>query len=176
MGGSLQDQLLKAGLVDARKAKQLESEQRKQGRQQRAAASQRDRAAAEQAQAEKAERDRELNRRREEEARRRALSAEIDDLVRAHQVPSGQGELAYNFADGRLVKRVYVTDAQRRQLAGGQLAIVRHGPGYALVPAEIAGKVRERDAARVVVLNAPQAREDPDDPYAQYRVPDDLMW
>lgn len=176
MGGSLQDQLLKAGLIDSRKAKQVETDKRKQGRQQRGGSADRDRPAVQQALAEKTARDRELNRRREEEARRRAVAAEVEDLIRTHRVQTDRGDLTYNFADGQVVKRVSVTPDQRRQLANGQLAVVRDGAGYALVPVEIAQRIRARDEACIVLLNQPDAREDPADPYAQYKVPDDLMW
>jgi hypothetical protein len=82
----------------------------------------------------------------------------------------------YNFADGKLVKRIYVTETQRRQLAGGQLAVVRQGEGYDLVPLDVAEKIRARDGAGLVLLNQPEAEEEQDEAYAAYRVPDDLMW
>jgi len=168
--------LLKAGLVDSQKARQATAEKRKQSRQQHGTSPDRDRLAAQQALAEKAERDRELNRRRQEEARRKAVAAEIAELVRAHRVSRDGGEVPYNFADGKLVKRIYVTETQRRQLAGGQLAVVRQGEGYDLVPLDVAEKIRARDGAGLVLLNQPKAEEEQDEAYAAYRVPDDLMW
>jgi hypothetical protein len=176
MGGSLRDQLLKAGLVDPRKARQAEAEKRKQGRQQRSGTPEAERVAAQQALAEKAARDRELNRRRQEEARRKALAAEVADLIRSHVIARDGGDVRYSFADGQVLKQIYVTRAQQHQLATGQIGIVRHGEGYALVAAAVAEKVRARDQASLVLLNATDAGEDADDPYAAYKVPDDLMW
>jgi uncharacterized protein YaiL (DUF2058 family) len=42
----------------------------------------------------------------------------------------------------------------------------------------VAEKIRQRDVAAVVLLNtrAAEAAADPDDPYAAYQIPDDLMW
>jgi len=176
MGGSLQDQLLKAGLVDSQKARQARTEKRKQGRQQHGGAADADRLAAQQALAEKAERDRELNRRRQEEARRKALAAEITELVRVHRIPREGGDRPYNFTDGKLVKRIYVTEAQQRQLANGQLAIVRQGDGYELVSAEVAERIRAREGASLVLLNPAKTRDEEDEAYAEYKVPDDLIW
>jgi hypothetical protein len=176
MGGSLREQLLKAGLTDPRKAKQVETEKRKEGRQRRNAPPGVERPVAQQAMSAKAERDRVLNRERQEAARRKAVAAEVADLVRAHRLSREGGDVAYHFPDGRAIKQLYVTPAQQRQLAGGQLAIVRDGKGYALVDPGVAEKVRVRDEASLVLLNRPDAPREEDDPYAQYKVPDDLMW
>ena len=60
MGNSLQEQLLKAGLVSAHQARQNRTEKRKQDRQPSRGEADADRLAARKAQAEKAERDRML--------------------------------------------------------------------------------------------------------------------
>jgi hypothetical protein len=174
MSSSLRDQLLKAGLVNAHRARQ--TERRKQGRQERGGRPAPGGPGPEQARAQKAERDRELNRQRQAEAQRKALAAEVADLVRAHRVSPEGGEVAYHFTDGKTVRRLYVTPAQQGQLAAGHLAIVRDGRGYALVPADAAEKIRARDEACVVVLNRPGPEGEADDPYAGYTGPDDLMW
>ena len=45
-----------------------------------------------------------------------------------------------------------------------------------LVPAAVAEKITQRQAESIVVLNAKQQQEDEDDPYADFKIPDDLMW
>lgn len=176
MGNSLQEQLLKAGLVDPQKLKEARAEKRKQTRQPGGRDSERERAVAQQAQARKAERDRELNRQRQEEARRKAIAAEVRDLVQAHRVPRDGGDVAFHFIDGKLVRRIYVTAEQQRQLAAGQLAVVRPPARYELVPLEIAEKIRARDPTAGVFLSAQSPADAEDDAYAAYKVPDDLMW
>ncbi|MCB1676070.1 MAG: DUF2058 family protein, partial [Halioglobus sp.] len=52
---------------------------------------------------------------------------------------------------------------------------------YELLPAAAAEKIRQRDVQTIVLLNtrragAPGDTADVDDPYAQYVIPDDLMW
>ena len=49
--------------------------------------------------------------------------------------------------------------------------------GYEVIPREAALKIQERDPQRIVQLNV-QTEEAAaeDDPYAAYKIPDDLMW
>lgn len=174
MRNALQDQLLKAGLVTERQVKQANAEQRKDARAPKDDARQR----AQRAAAEKAERDRQLNLQREAEQARKANVAQIQQLIEAHRVEAGEGEFAFNFSHGVRVKRLYVSDAVRERLVRGSLAIVKASKGYALVPADVADKIAERDAASVILHNRPSQTPTAaqDDPYAAYAVPDDLMW
>ncbi|MEA3276632.1 MAG: DUF2058 domain-containing protein [Pseudomonadota bacterium] len=178
MGNSLQDQLLKAGLVNEQKAKQTRSAKRKKNKQAggKATAGNEDRQRVQQAAAEKATRDRELNRQREEAARRKAEANELRQLIHAHRIPRRDGDVPYSFLDGDSLKRIYVTVEQQGRLAGGKLAVVRQDMGYELVSVEIAEKIRSRDRSLVLVLNRPGEQSAEDDEYADYKVPDDLMW
>lgn len=171
---SLKDQLMKAGLADAKKARKAEHEKRQQAKDPQAeSASQ----LAQQALAEKAERDRELNRKREEEKARLALAAQVRQLVETQRISRQGGDVAYQFVDSSKIKKLHVTPAQQDQLVRGQIAIVRHGDSHELVPAVVAEKIRSRDAAAVVLLNTrTTSAEAEDDPYADYKIPDDLMW
>ena len=57
------------------------------------------------------------------------------------------------------------------------IAISKLGEEYELVPANIAEKIAQRDASVILVHNQPGADQvDEDDPYADYPIPDDLMW
>lgn len=179
MGNSLQDQLLKAGLIDEQKLKQARSSKRKQTKKtgkRQTPEQQEARQAAQRAQAEKAARDRELNRQRQEEAAQRAAENEIRQLIHTHRVVRDRGDLAYNFSDGSTLKRIYVNQEQHAKLVSGALAIVRQDAFYEVVPREIAERVRERDPSLILVLNQPTEADGGDDPYADYQVPDDLMW
>ena len=61
-------------------------------------------------------------------------------------------------------------------MGSGSAAIVRLGESYEVVPADVAEKIRARDAASVVDTGAADSTPDEDDPYKDYQVPDDLMW
>lgn len=171
----LQAQLLKAGLVkpeQLRRAEQQKRDANKRGEKPPVV----DRAQ-QQAQL-KADADRERNRKRDEQLARKALAAEIRQLVEAHRLDRRGAEAAYQFLDGSKIRKLPLHEAQREQVLKGALAIVRFGGGFELVPPPIAEKIAKRDAGRVVNLSQPADAEVDSavDPYADFPVPDDLMW
>ena len=181
MGNSLQDQLIGAGLVDEKKAKQLKAEQSKKRRKKRKTGHQGAQSgkSASQRVNPSATRDRELNRRREQERARKALAVQIRQLVEAHGVAEEkEAEEAYNFVDGGKVKKIYVSEKSRASIGSGKLAIVRVDRRYRLMPSEYVEKLRQRDHDCVVLHNASgQATiSTEDEEYPEHRVPDDLMW
>lgn len=182
MSNSLRDQLLKAGLVDEKKLRQSRQEKKNHGRKQKGgkgtAPAAHGGSAAEQARRQQAERSRELNRNQQEAAARKALAAQIRQIIETHRV-ARDGELTYHFQHGNKVRRIHVNQDQHERLSRGQLGIVTLSGGYELLPLDALEKVRERDAARVVLCNEPggETRSPAaDDPYAGYEIPDDLVW
>jgi uncharacterized protein YaiL (DUF2058 family) len=181
MSNALRDQLLKAGLVNDKQVKKAVKEKRKetlQGRNNPAPLADA-KLQAQKAQAEKAERDRQLNLQRKEAVEQKAIAAQVRQLIETNRRPKGDGDTPYNFVDGNKVKRIYVSDACRDQIRRGLLAIVKLNGGYELVPSEIAEKIRARDPASVVLCNDPRGVADDaqgEDPYADYTIPDDLIW
>ena len=177
---SLQDQLLKSGLASDAKAKQVKSEKRKQSKQQRNNGIEivdEVRLSAEQARQQQVERDRELNRQRKLAEEQKALAAQIKQITELNRIAKDHNGLAYQFTDDNKVKSVYVAEKVREALINGRAGIVRLDSAYEIVPAEIARKIQDRDARYVVVLNQPtQDMPAADDPYAQYQIPDDLIW
>ncbi len=179
---SLQEQLLKSGLADAKKAKQINKEKRKEAKQKPKGDKQVDevKLAAQQALAEQAERARELNREKQAQAERRAIAAQIVQLIRVNRVErpgaSAGDAVAYQFSHGKKIKKIYVTRRQQEQLIKGALAVVELEGSYELLPAPVAEKISQRDAGRVLVRNEAVESVDEDDPYADYQIPDDLMW
>ena len=179
MRNPLQEQLLKAGLVNKAKAAQVVREQAKKHKGKGSAAPSMEQLEAQRLQAEKAERDRAIAAERNAHARTHEAHAQICQIVEAHKVKR-EGEIAYRFTDGDKIKDVLVSPALRAQLAAGSLVIVRHGEGYELLPRIAADKVHERDAA-MIVLDHGRATDagsnDADDEYyKQFEVPDDLIW
>lgn len=176
---SLQDQLLKAGLADEKKAKAIRSEKRKQRKQQPKGAIQVNEAEirARQAREEKAERDRQLNLQRQKEAEKKAIQAQIRQMVETNRLDRSRGETSYQFVDSKKIKKILVDDTMVDQLSRGRLAVVRLGENYDVVPEKVARKIMERDESAVVVLHdRKQDDQGEDDPYAGYEIPDDLMW
>jgi uncharacterized protein YaiL (DUF2058 family) len=177
---SLQDQLLKAGLTDKKKLKQASKNKRKEEnlkRHNKQEIVDEAKLAAQQTLAEKAERSRELARQQNAEAEKKAVAAQIRQLIELNKQPRQGGEIAYNFSDGKHIKKLFVTNTMQTHLIKGKLAIVKQGENYELVPAPIAVKIEQRDPAAVLVCNdAGPEIEDENDPYADYKIPDDLMW
>ncbi len=175
---SLQEQLLKAGIVDQKKAKKIQQEKRKASKSapKGHAPVDENKERAQRALAEKAERDRELNRQQQAANEKKAIRAQIVQLIRMNRVERG-GEIPYQFSDGRKIKKIFVTPKLQDELTRGQLAIARLDGSYELLPAAAARKIMQRDADAIVLLNEKSpAAVDEDDPYAAYQIPDDLMW
>jgi uncharacterized protein YaiL (DUF2058 family) len=179
MRNPLQEQLLKAGLVNKTKAAQVVREQAKQRKGKTPAPPSAEQLDAQRLQIEKAERDRALAAERNAQARANEQHAQIRQIVEAHKVKR-EGEIAYRFTDGDAIRNVLVNEPLRAQLASGTLVIVRHDQGYELLPRIAADKVAERDGAMIVLDHARSetgSGNDADDEYyKQFEVPDDLIW
>ena len=179
MSQSLQDQLLKAGLVDEKSVKKAAKDKRKQRRQQKGGASTAKPAETERQSLDAANkrRDRELNMQRDAAHRARERDAQVKQIIASHVIPLEEGDAVYNFADGGKVKKLYMTESTRARIARGDIAILKNGEAYVLVPAEIAARVEERTKERVLVFQ--KGHDEPavdEDPYAEFQVPDDLKW
>jgi uncharacterized protein YaiL (DUF2058 family) len=179
MANSFGDQFLKAGLVNKSRlneAKKSKSKQEKLKHKQKIEVIDEAVEAARQAAAEKTARDRELNRRQKEDLERRAVQAQVRQLIELNRLPRDDGEVGYNFQDGESVRKIFVTEDIRDKLAHGLLAIVRFDGGYEVIPSIVAQKIMQRDAACIVSQSPNRQESGEDDPYADYKVPDDLMW
>ena len=176
---SMQEQFLKAGLVDKNKAKQANHEKTKQKQAERKTGTQtvdEARLAALEVQRKNAERARELNSQRDAAANQKAIMAQIAKMVQKNRQSKGNGDIAYNFTHGTKIDRIYVSAPVQSHLMAGRLVIVCMAGTTELVPRIIADKIAERDATLVVRVNKPSAQVDADDPYAAFQIPDDLMW
>ena len=114
-----------------------------------------------------------------EKALRKAINAQIRQLVEMHRVDRSRGDIAFNFTDGKAIKKLYVNALQQKQLASGLLAIVKQGDQYEVLPAPIADKIAQRDPARVIDCRESDAAaltEEEQEWYKDYEIPDDLMW
>lgn len=183
MSNSLFDQLKKSGLVDEKKAKKVSQDKRVQAKKNRKnkneAQEDENKQRAKQAAAEKAARDKELNRQRNEAAEQKAIQAQIRQLIETNRIAREEkpSDVAFNFADQKKVQKIYVSDQLQTQLSRGRLAIVKLDDRYELVPYPVAEKIKQRDEVCVVFCSELQSQEaDEDDPYADFQIPDDLMW
>ena len=178
----LQEQLLKAGLVKKSKVAAAAREQHLAKHAKAASAPSETALDAERARAEKVERDRALEAERKAQARAAELRAQARQIIRDKKLPRS-GESDYRFYADGAIRSLLVDDDQRRKLAAGTLVIVRFGDGYELLPRPAGLQVRERDPDCIVLdhglaadADATDAPSEDDAYYAQFQVPDDLMW
>lgn len=172
---SLQDQLLKAGLANKSQANKAKADKRKAKKNSKKAVVQNDEAT--DVKQQKAERDRELNKARDAEKARKAARSEAKQLVERHKetVKESDDNVAYNFVHHNKVKTIWVNALQFTQLSKLILSIVCMDEKYYLVPADIAKRISERCPDWIIEIKK-EEKPDEDDPYAEYQIPDDLMW
>ena len=181
MGNSLFDQLKKTGLVDKTKAQKIKREQYKNKKQKtkKGSADQIDetKLLAQKSQAEKVERDRQINKQKDAAVERKAVAAQIIQLIETNRVEDRDGEIGYNFTDANVVKRIFVSERIYKHLMSGHLSIAKLGEGVELVPKSVAEKIKQRDT-QCIINNEHSIKPDQheDDPYADYKIPDDLIW
>ena len=183
MGNSLQDQLLGAGLVDKKKAKAVAKESRKKKNVERRNKQNEPNISEAQRKAlEKKEKDREMNRQRQQAAEEKAIQAQIIQLIEHYQIKDAQGDIDFNFNDNNTIKRLSVNQNTWDSISSGRLCIAKMGESYKIIPKPIAEKIAERDSAAIIVANSKnetknaEEQQSDDDYYAQFEIPDDLMW
>lgn len=175
---TLQEQMLKAGLVTSKKMAKVQRTAKKSRVQAREA-----REAVEENKKAQLERDKQLNEQQKQAALSKEYKAQVKQLIEMNRIVLAKGDIGFNFTDGNLIKKILVDKATQTQLINGRLAIAclvvenREECEYAIIPASVADKIAQRDAASIVLHSAlSQEEQDEDDPYADFKVPDDLMW
>lgn len=181
-GNPLQEQLLKAGLAKKSKVAAVAREQHLARHAKAAAGPTEIQREAERARAEKIERDRALAAERRAVAHAAELRAQARQIIRDRKVPRS-GDSEYRFPADGAIHSLLVDEDLRRKLASGALVIARLDDRYELLPRVAAEKVRERDASLIVLDHgqpdggdAPASTSEDDAYYAQFQVPDDLVW
>ncbi|MCR4458236.1 MULTISPECIES: DUF2058 domain-containing protein [Pseudescherichia] len=175
---TLQEQMLKAGLVSGKKMAKVQRTAKKSRVQAREA-----REAVEENKKAQIERDKQLSEQQKQAAMAKEFKAQIKQLIEMNRITVSRGDIGYNFTDGSLIKKIYVDKTTQAQLISGRLAIARLAADnsaeseYAIIPASVADKIAQRDASYIVLRSElSEQAKDEDDPYADFVVPDDLMW
>ncbi len=173
---ALQAQLLKAGLVDSKKAKKLGKQSDHAKRTGDTSNVEAKKAIAD-AQAKKVAKDQQLNQEKQQILEDKMLHANIIQMIKQHQLTDTQGDISYQFVDATKIKKIYITQKLYDQVVAGHVVIARLEDSYALLPRPLADRIDAKLAGFMVVANDKSAVElADDDPYAAYVIPDDLMW
>lgn len=153
MGNPFQDQLLKAGLVSKKQAKKANREKylsrkKNKGNNPSAVSDK-----ARQEQAAQAKRNRELNRQRFEEKRQREQKTQIKQLIENNRQKLDDRGEPYYFTEQNTINRIFVSEDMAEQLSSGQLAIVKLGDNYEVIPAKVARQIASREKEVVVAFH-----------------------
>ncbi|MGB2246111.1 MAG: DUF2058 domain-containing protein [Alcanivorax sediminis] len=176
---SLQEQLMKAGLADKKKARKAKQQKREEvNKAKRGEIELEDPAErARRLREEKAEADRQLEAQRKAEREKKEIAAQIKQMIEQSRLDRSHGDVAYQFVQDKKIKKAWVTAKQQQLLERGQVAIVALGDSYELVPTVVAEKIHQRDEQAILLLNERGNQGvDEDDPYKDFPIPDDLMW
>ncbi|MBK0097320.1 DUF2058 domain-containing protein [Erwinia sp. S63] len=175
---TLQEQMLKAGLVSTKKMAKVQRTAKKSRVQAREA-----REAVEENKKAQIERDKQLSEQQKQATLSKEYKAQVKQLIEMNAITVAKGTIDFNFTDNNLIKKIAVDKTTQTQLINGRLAIARLAADssgeskYAIIPASVADKIAQRDADSIVLNSAlSQEEQDEDDPYADFKVPDDLMW
>lgn len=175
---TLQEQMLKAGLVTSKKVAKVQRTAKKSRVQAREA-----RAAVEENKKAQLERDKQLSEQQKQAVLSKEHKAQVKQLIEMNRIVISKGHIGFNFTDNNLIKKVEVDKLTQAQLISGRLAIARLATDhsneneYVIIPASVADKIAQRDASSIVLNSAlSQEAQNEDDPYADFKVPDDLMW
>lgn len=113
-------------------------------------------------------------------AAKRELKAKIKTLIEANSVTDFKGDLSFSYIVGERIRQLFVTQEYLNKISAGELAITRLNRQTHLVTPEVAEQLTLLNPQWLVVFNDPNKEQpkvsEASDPYADYKVPDDLHW
>ncbi len=177
---SLQEQLLKAGLANKQNAKNIRSEKRKKNKAIRKNQTQADTTLQDQINSKKiqqAEIDTAKNLTIKLESDKKSEQGKVKQMIMQLHVKDFAGELEYNYVLDNKVKKLYLNEVNHNALVKGRICICAFGDAVYLVPTKAAEIIASVDASYLLLMNDNQpVAVDEEDPYADFQIPDDLMW
>ena len=174
---ALQAQLLKAGLVDNKKAKKLSKQavhEQRTGQSNEAEL----KAKIAQDKQKKLAKDQALDLEKKRLLQGKELKAAIIQMINQHKIRDIDGEVSYQFIDESKIKKIYLNQQIYNALVSGSLVIAKENEGYAVLPKALADRINDKMEGFIIVNNSEKNEQitDEEDPYAAYVIPDDLMW
>lgn len=169
MGNSLQEQLLKAGLINTKQVKKAKHEKRitkqqtKQTKGKKASdknipikedsITREERLAHEQ-------RNRELNHQRNEEKKRREALAQVRQLIKTNRLTLEErdDDEPYYFVVGKRVKKMFISEQISNKLTSGRLAIANQDGKFEIIPDNVARQITNLNPKSLLVFNDPDAQ------------------
>ena len=183
MGKTFQEQLLQLGLVDKKKASKAKKQQHQNKKQNSKAGKKHvvvdeNALLVQQAEEKKKARARKLNMQREAKLAKRSEDAQVKQFVEQNRIEKDEQGIAYRFTVSGKIQRIFVSKEIADQLSDGRLGIVGLVGQFEVVPRAIIEKIQSVNDRVFISINVASTKQefDPEDPYAGFEVPDDLMW
>ena len=112
------------------------------------------------------------------EERVKQLNLEIRRILDTEaEKAEAETDAPFHFPRGDRLKRLYVSEDQRRRLAAGELAVVGFRGRHHLVPRPAGERVRElRPEVFVFIAAGDDGADEVEEGYEGYEVPDELLW
>lgn len=166
MKGSLQEQLLKSGLIDEERLNSVKKPAKRPAKKKRKPPAKAKQHTAPVKPAIQ-----------EDPKKLKELRVEVKKLLRSHKLNDKAGEIAYNYTINNQVKRFFVNEKQQKGLIEGTLAIANWNEISYLIPSD---SIKELHALYpkldITVAETQSNTIDENDPYADYAIPDDIKW
>jgi uncharacterized protein YaiL (DUF2058 family) len=175
MGNPFKDQFLKKGLVTKKQVNKAIHEQRlsNSGKKQSGAS---DHEMIQHDRHEQSVRDRERNLLHNKVVKEKEIQSQIRHIIEQNKIDA-KGDVPFNFVDGNKIQKLYVDKKVGNGLSKGTMAIVKQDDQYAIVPLKAAGQIKDRKTESLILLNLQVSNAlDPDDPYAEFPIPEDYEW
>ncbi len=181
---SLQEQLLNAGLITKQKARQANTQSKKVNKQKRSGVNvgvnlqEQIKQELQQKKAEKQAQDNVLNAQKQAQQLEKEKRLRIKQILEHHQIQGVMGETEYNYTFNGKIKKLLLDAQTHKALVNGRISLCGLQEKVYLVTCETADKIAQLEPSIILVKNAKQenAKTDEEDIYAQYQIPDDLMW
>ncbi len=164
MALSLQEQLLKAGMVNEKQVKKAQHEQKIENKKKKKKGTSSEESAIarlQKQQSEQAKQSLKLNAERNLQAQLKADQAAVKQLIESNRIPLEEGDVPYHYVSaGGQIKRISLQQAVADKLSEGALGLALHNGDYVLLSAEAVQKVLLRDRDAILAYNDPAEIED----------------
>jgi uncharacterized protein YaiL (DUF2058 family) len=178
---SLQDQLMKLGLTNAQKVKQAKTEKSRKAKQKKKKGTVEVsdvQVSINQQKAQQYQKDLLKNKATQCDLEARSDHGKLLQMIAQHSEKDYQGEIDHHFIYDGKIKRIAVNDKTQKNLVNGQLAICVLNGKFYLINKEASEQLIKIDETVLVALHekVDVSQVSEDDPYAEFSVPDDLIW
>ena len=181
MTDSLQDQLKNFGLVSKKKSQQLDAEKRKKIKAQNKGLKIDNEVAekVKQARLQKKQDDQKRNQQQQQQVKQNEEKARIKQIVNQAKIKDYDGDNAFNFQFNNKIKTLYLNKENHDALVTGSIGLCQIDNVIFILPNSTVNKINTINPL-FVVLHQDKLKTSVetafDDPYADYDIPDDLMW